>query len=326
MILFKRAGIVLEASAHAFEALGVFNPAAIIHQGLIHMFYRAMDKDGISTIGYCQLGTPFQVSVRHEQPILVGQTAAETMGIEDPRIVRIDGLFYLSFTAYDGWSALGSLIFSYDLKHFFGKRIIVDQQQVSYALGNEPKRFRWDKNLVFFPRRINGKIYFMHRIKPDILLTSVQDIAAVTPAFWAQLESHEQVNEPLFFDPRELDSNYVGAGCPPIETRLGWVLIYHAAYLINAQIIYKVHVALLDLNNPSQVLANLPYPVLEPETAYERFGYVDNVVFPTASIQIDDTVYVYYGAADRCIACAYFSMSEMLQALFNHPSTRTYEA
>jgi predicted GH43/DUF377 family glycosyl hydrolase len=325
MILFKRAGIVLEATAHAFEALGVFNPAVIMHQGLIHMFYRAMDKEGVSSIGYCQLQTPFQVGYRAPEPILVGQTPAEKMGMEDPRIVQIDSLFYLSYTAFDGWSALGSLMLSKDLQHFFGKRIIVAQQEIQSRLNWETKHYRWDKNLVFFPRKINGKIYFMHRIKPAILLTSVYEIAEITPAFWNEKEN-PTVNEPLFLNPRELSSNYVGAGCPPIETALGWVLIYHAAYLIDTQFIYKVHVALLDLNQPSRVLANLPYPVLEPETAYECFGYVNYVVFPTACIQVDDTVYVYYGAADSCIACAHFSMEEMLKALLNHPSIAAYEA
>jgi predicted GH43/DUF377 family glycosyl hydrolase len=325
MIVFKRAGIVLQSTAQAFEALGVFNPAVIIHKGLIHMFYRAMDKEGISTIGYCRLGSPTQVVYREQQPILVGETPAEKMGLEDPRIVRIDGLFYLSYTAYDGWSALGSLLFSYDLKHFFGRRIIVDQQQVNIIINNEQKYFRWDKNLVFFPRRINGKIFFMHRIKPDILLTSVDEIAEITPAFWS-IEANPVVNIPLFLNPRELSSNYVGAGCPPIETPLGWVLIYHAAYRSDTQIIYKVHVALLDLDHPSRVLANLPYPVLEPETDYERFGYVDYVVFPTAFIQIENLIYVYYGAADSCIACAYFSLPEMLQELLKHPTTVAYEA
>jgi predicted GH43/DUF377 family glycosyl hydrolase len=325
MIVFKRAGIVLQTTAHAFEELGVFNPAVIIHKGLIHMFYRAMDKEGSSTIGYCRLASPTQVAYREPQPLLLGETPAEKMGLEDPRIVRIDGLFYLSYTAYDGSSALGSLLFSYDLKHFFGKRIIVDQQQVKPLFNNKQKYFRWDKNLVFFPRRINGKIFFMHRIKPDILLTSVHEIAEITPTFWNR-DANPFVNSPLILIPRELSSNYVGAGCPPIETPLGWVLIYHAAYLIGTQIIYKVHVALLDLENPSRVLANLPYPVLEPETDYERFGHVDDVVFPTASIQIKDLIYVYYGAADTCIACAYFSLPEMLQALLNHPTTVAYEA
>ncbi|MEN9969374.1 MAG: hypothetical protein RIR94_1571 [Bacteroidota bacterium] len=325
MILFKRAGVVLRSTALAFEANGVLNPAVILHKGLIHMFYRAVDLDGVSSIGYCQLGTPTKVAFRHEKPILVAETAAEKMGLEDPRIVRIDGLFYLSYTAFDGWSALGSLLFSYDLQHFFGRRIIVDQQQINLTLENEQKCFRWDKNLVFFPRRINGKIYFMHRIKPDILLSSVNEIEEITPDFW-NTTTYPHVNRPLFLNPRELGSNYVGAGCPPIETLMGWVLIYHAAYRNAAQYTYKIHVALLDLNDPRQVLANLPYPVLEPETEYERFGQVDNVVFPTAYIQIDDTVYVYYGAADSCVACAHFSMTELLKELSIHPSIAVYEA
>jgi predicted GH43/DUF377 family glycosyl hydrolase len=325
MILFKRAGIVLQSTALAFEALGVLNPAVIIHQGLIHMFYRALDQEGVSTIGYCLLASPISVANRHEKPILVGQTPAEKKGLEDPRIVCIDGLFYLSYTAFDGWSALGSLLLSYDLKHFFGRKVIVAQQPIHKRKKGKPQHFRWDKNLVFFPRKINGKIFFMHRIKPHILLSSVHDISEITPAFWDQ-SAHTMVNKRLLLNPRELGSTYVGAGCPPIETLFGWVLIYHAAYQNAAQIIYKIHVALLDLDDPSQVLANLPYPVLEPQTEYERFGNVNNVVFPTACIQIEDLVYVYYGAADSCIACAYFSMSALLQELFNHPSTSAYEA
>jgi predicted GH43/DUF377 family glycosyl hydrolase len=85
-------------------------------------------------------------------------------------------------------------------------------------------------------------------------------------------------------------------------------------------------VALLDINQPSRVIAELPYPVLEPQTTYERFGNVNDVVFPTASIEVLDTVYVYYGAADSCIACAYVSMSALLQELLKNPLPDTYDA
>ena len=125
MIEFKRAGVVLQTTALAFESMGVLNPAVIIHNGVIHMFYRAVAKDSKSTIGYCRFQTPLLVEKRMEKPLLVGDTIHEKMGMEDPRIVEIDGLFYLSYTAFDGKSALGSLLLSIDLIHFYGKRVIV---------------------------------------------------------------------------------------------------------------------------------------------------------------------------------------------------------
>jgi predicted GH43/DUF377 family glycosyl hydrolase len=325
MIEFKRAGVVLQTTALAFESMGVLNPAVIIHNGVIHMFYRAVAKDSKSTIGYCLFQTPLLVDKRMEKPLLVGDTIHEKMGMEDPRIVEIDGLFYLSYTAFDGKSALGSLLLSKDLIHFYGKRVIVALKKLNTKKNLLAERFRWDKNLVFFPRRINGQIYFMHRIKPHILLSSVANISEIDALFWERKPLSKR-NTRLYLKSREIGSNYVGAGCPPIETEAGWLLIYHAAYLLEDQIIYKIHVALLDIEQPSRVIAELPYPVLEPQTAYERFGIVNNVVFPTASIEILDTVYVYYGAADSCIACAYFSMSEMLQELLKHPLLESYDA
>jgi predicted GH43/DUF377 family glycosyl hydrolase len=325
MICFKRAGIVLQTTELNFEKKGVLNPAVIVHNGFIHMFYRAVAPDGKSCIGYCQLETPLLVKFRHPQALLQGDTAAESFGMEDPRIVKIEHLFFLSYTAFDGQTALGSVLFSNDLEHFFGKCIIVPHQTKVLDPITEQKKIQWDKNLVFFPRRIHGKIYFMHRIKPYILLTSVREIEHINADFWRH-RGLPKVNIPLLLNSRTYGSIYEGAGCPPIETAVGWLVIYHAAYEVDEQIVYKVHVALLDINEPSLILAELPYAVLEPTTAYERLGNVDNVVFPTAFVEQEDTVYVYYGAADTCIACAYFSKAELLAELLKNPTNEIYEA
>jgi predicted GH43/DUF377 family glycosyl hydrolase len=325
MLLFERAGILLQHTNLSFEQKGVMNPAVIVHNNQIHMFYRAVSAEGISTIGYCQLSAPLVISTRNHKPILIGNTAAEQKGMEDPRIVCIDDLFFLSYTAYDGITALGSLLLSQDLQNFFGKRIIVAQEKQIRQQVNNPIQLRWDKNLVFFPRRINGKIYFMHRIKPHILLTSVPEIEHINEDFWKHI-GKPKVNIPLVLNARSCGAIYEGAGCPPIETLFGWLIIYHAAYQLDGQTIYKVHVALLDLNEPSLVLAELPYAVLEPLTSYERKGNVNNVVFPTASIEKDDRIYVYYGAADTCIACAYFSKSEILEELLKNPTNENYDS
>jgi predicted GH43/DUF377 family glycosyl hydrolase len=109
-------------------------------------------------------------------------------------------------------------------------------------------------------------------------------------------------------------ASYVGAGCPPIETKVGWLFIYHAAYEEKNSTIYRMHILLLDLENPLKVLAELPYPILEPLMNYEQNGNVDHVVFPTGAVINGDNLYIYYGAADLCIACAYLSITELFQA------------
>ena len=88
-------------------------------------------------------------------------------------------------------------------------------------------------------------------------------------------------------------------------TEDGWLLIYHAVETFPDQpFIYRAGAALLDAANPSQVIARLPYPILEPETDYELYGDVGNVVFPVGGYVYDGDLYISYGAADRCVALA----------------------
>ncbi|MEG1999015.1 MAG: pesticidal protein Cry7Aa, partial [Bacteroidales bacterium] len=201
MITVKREGVILEPSNCEFENESVMNPAVIIEGNDVHMFYRAVHEGNFSSIGYCKLDGPLKVVQRNEEPILAPSFDYESHGIEDPRIVKIDGLFYMTYTAYDGNSALGALATSTDLKHFVKRGIITSKLSYSQFIDflkkdehpHTNKYFRsynnkddttqsgkplylTDKNLVFFPRRIDGKLFFMHRIKPDIQWTSIDKL------------------------------------------------------------------------------------------------------------------------------------------------------
>jgi predicted GH43/DUF377 family glycosyl hydrolase len=109
--------------------------------------------------------------------------------------------------------------------------------------------------------------------------------------------------------------SYVGAGCPPIETKFGWLLIYHGVYDTIKGYVYSACAALLDLDNPVKELARLPYPLFEPKEPWELKGEVNNVCFPTGSVVFDDTLYIYYGAADERIACVSVCLSALLNEL-----------
>ena len=127
MLTVKKEGVVLSKTAAKFETNGVLNPAVIQEGAEIHMFYRAVGAGNHSTIGYCRLTAPLLVAERQDIPVLFPDFEYESQGVEDPRIVKIDELYYLSYTAYDGLNALGALAVSRDLKHWEKWGIVTPQ-------------------------------------------------------------------------------------------------------------------------------------------------------------------------------------------------------
>jgi predicted GH43/DUF377 family glycosyl hydrolase len=181
----------------------------------------------------------------------------------------------------------------------------------------EKKIMLWDKNVVFFPRKINSKLVFLHRIRPGIQIVSVNNLKELTREFWKNyflnLQDHI-VLDPVYAH----ESSYIGSGCPPIETEHGWLLIYHGVEETNHGIVYSACAALLDLNDPSKELARLPCALFSPEYEWELYGNVDNVVFPTGTALFGNTLFIYYGAADTHIACASISLSALIAELLSY--------
>jgi predicted GH43/DUF377 family glycosyl hydrolase len=107
----------------------------------------------------------------------------------------------------------------------------------------------------------------------------------------------------------EWESEKIGIAGPPIKTGAGWLLIYHG---VSASHHYSLGIALLDLNDPSKVIARQSQPILEPELEWEVHGHVPNVVFSCGQVIIDDELWVYYGGADTCIGVASVIMSDIV--------------
>src|SRR5689334_4536794 len=102
MVEVKKEGILLKKTTLSFENEGVLNPAVIREGDSIHLFYRAVSKGNYSSIGYCKLKDPLTIEERSEKPVLFPRFDYELHGMEDPRIAKIDDLYYLTYTAYDG--------------------------------------------------------------------------------------------------------------------------------------------------------------------------------------------------------------------------------
>jgi predicted GH43/DUF377 family glycosyl hydrolase len=342
MIKVKKEGIILWKTDLDFENEGVLNPAAIREGDSVHLFYRAVQTGNHSCIGYCRLDGPLTIAERSDKPFLKPEFEYETHGVEDARIVCIDKMFYMTYTGYDGTNAQGALAVSDDLAHFKKEGVIVPpityskfvelaesakkvneryyNNQKFYSLPSDPEKKMklWDKNVVFFPRRINGKLVFLHRIRPGIQIVSVKNIRDLTKAFWEEYFNNLQdhiVMDPLY----EHELSYIGSGCPPIETDKGWLLIYHGVKETEKGFyVYSACAALLDLKDPSKVISRLPYPLFTPEYDWELKGEVNNVVFPTGAVTFGGTLFIYYGAADSVIACASLNLPELVSELLSY--------
>ncbi|MFP3835547.1 pesticidal protein Cry7Aa [Chryseobacterium sp. SIMBA_028] len=342
MVTIKKEGIILRRTTLDFESEGVLNPAVIQDNGKIHLFYRAVAKNNFSSIGHCILSDYQTIEIRFHSPVIIPDFEYEKHGVEDPRIVKIDGLFYLTYTSYDGINASGTLATSKDLKSWQKVGIIVPR--ISYkdfkplsetqgTIAEKYKRFNklppgnknnndvflWDKNVVFFPRRINGKLYFLHRIRPDIQIVSIENIEDLNPDFWKEYLLN--FKDHILLSPKyDHELSYIGGGCPPIETEHGWLMIYHGVHDTIEGYVYSACAALLELNNPEKEISRLPYPLFKPEEKWELKGEVNNVCFPTGTVVDGDILYIYYGAADKRIAVASLSISELLKELMHTPS------
>ena len=341
MIEVKKIGVILEKSGQEFENDGVLNPAVIRIGDSVHMFYRAVQKGNQSTIGYCRFDGPLTIAERWEKPFMVPETAFESQGVEDARIVKIDDTYYMTYTGYDGINARGALATSSDLIHFKKQGLIVPP--ISYAkfvflaekggkvnenyyhnhkfyyqeADPEKKIMLWDKNCIFFPRRINGKLVFLHRIRPGIQVVSISNLTELTEDFWE--DYFAQLHERIVMDPVYPHENmYIGGGCPPIETEHGWVLIYHGVKETSKGLVYAACAALLELDNPLKELARLPYALISPTLDWELNGVVNNVVFPTGTALFGETLFIYYGAADDSIACATVNFKALVDELVSY--------
>ncbi|EIP99392.1 putative glycosylase [Opitutaceae bacterium TAV1] len=175
-----------------------------------------------------------------------------------------------------------------------------------------------NRNGVLFPEKINGLYARLDRPFGDpndtcgIWLSYSPDLI-----YWGRTEPVMSARPGLW------DSLKVGAGCVPIRTGKGWLEIYHGVTNTGAGLIYRLGVCLLDLENPAKVIARGEDAVLWPEHDYELTGRVGNVTFTCNAIveepdtDSDQTVRIYYGAADTCIGLAEAKLSDLIDACFS---------
>ena len=284
--------VLLPKQENSWEAGAVFNCAVTSDDGLVHVIYRATDISSngqkgeyISRLGYAVSSDGIDFD-RLEQPILSNDVEQELRGPEDPRIVKIDSTFFMVYTGYGGR-------FDGDYRICLAtSENLIDWRRHGAVL-DEP-----NKDAALFPEKIDGKYVMLHRRAPNIWLAYSDDLKS-----W---DDHTLVMKPMPHS--EWESVKIGAAGPPIKTEDGWFLIYHG---VSEHRRYCLGAALLDLKDPSKVIARQAEPILEPELDWEINGHVPNVVFSCGQVVIEDEMYVYYGGADTVIGVCALSMNDL---------------
>jgi len=274
-----------------WERSAVFNAAAIYHRGLFHLIYRATNipphKDYgeyVSTIGYA-VSTDGINFYRLDKPIMVAENEQERRGIEDPRIVEIDGTFYMTYTGFGGR-------YDGDFRIMIAKsKNLIKWERMGVAL-DEP-----NKDAALFPEKINGRYVMFHRRYPNMWLAFSDDMINWT--------DHVQI---MTVRENSWESSRIGIAGPPIKVKFGWLVIYHAADHKN---VYRLGAVLLDAKDPAKILSRFSEPILEPELSWEVDGYIPNVVFSCGHAEVGDEVWVYYGGADTVIGVAKFNKEKI---------------
>lgn len=304
--LFKRnsKNPIITAKDLPYPAHTIFNPGATVfenntlllarvedRQGFSHLV-KAISKDGVSDWIFDKNPTIYAEPNIHPE---------ERWGIEDPRITWMTDLkkWAVTYTSFSRTGPLVSLALTSDFTYFEKQGAIMSPD---------------DKDAALFPRMFKGKYMLIHRPSSDghkahIWISSSTDLKS-----WGEHKILLNARAGGWWD-----ANKIGLSAQPLETSDGWLILYHGVKYTAAGAIYRLGLALLDLEDPSKVLKRSNEWIFAPEEPYEKFGDVSDVVFPCGWIldEVTGIVRMYYGGADSCIGIATAKLKELLKYINN---------
>jgi len=303
---------ILTASDWPYSVNTVFNPAAtLLPDGTTLLLCRVEDRRGFSHLCVARSLNGIDGWKIDEKPTFEPDPKnhpEERWGIEDARITYIPEFmkYAITYTAYSPGGPGVSLAMTEDFQHFERYGVVMPPE---------------DKDAALLPRRFGNYWALIHRpigaTVPGEYLPGSHIWVSYSP------DLHHWGSHKIMLEARRgawWDANKIGLSPPPIETTEGWLVLYHGVRITVAGGIYRLGVALFDLNTPERCLLRGESWIMGPETPYEQHGDVNNVVFPCGyTIQPDgDTCYLYYGAADTCIALAKGSIQGVLDWLHTY--------
>lgn len=264
-------------------ALIATDPRVINYQG----------ADYLTTLSHLRiLESTDGIHFKDSGKILTGTGDLETFGIEDCRVSRIGDTYHLTFTAVSESGVGVGMKTTRDWENFESHGMILPPH---------------NKDCAIFEEMIDGKYFALHRPSSVDLGGNYIWIASSPDGIhWGNHKCIAKTRK------NSWDSKRVGAGAAPVKTKAGWLEIYHGA---NEKHEYCLGALLLDLTDPTKVIARSESPLMKPIMEYEKTGFFGNVVFTNGHVVDGDTLTLYYGASDEVVCAATLSISEILETL-----------
>lgn len=296
--LFQRhpANPLLTAADIPAHVASAFNPAATEIDGEVLLLVRVEDGRGISALWVARSRDGVSDWRVEASPLLSPVETYEEWGCEDARITFVPelGAWVIAYTAYSSLGPAVALARTRDFRSV---------ERLGVVLSPE------NKDAALFPRRVDGQWVILHRPVAGgtghMWLASSPDLI-----HWGRSAMVLRARGAVWWDGAR-----IGGGAQPLETPEGWLLLYHGVKQMVSGPVYRVGLALLDLDDPTRPVARTDDWVFAPETPYERSGDVPNVVFPCGALLRDGVVWMYYGAADSSVCLATARLDELIAAV-----------
>ena len=281
----------------------VHNAGVVRHNDRYVMLFRSHLRNGRSIIGLAESDDGFRFRARPEPFITPSEKdpfrAYEEFGVEDPRICQLEGSYLITYSVYSRHGVRIALARTEDFVDIERMALIT---QADY------------RNVVIFPERLGSRYARLDRPHSEISPWSIWISYSPDLIHWGD---SKVVIKPLTY---HWDEMKVGPGATPIRTDQGWLNIYHGVFKTMDGSVYRLGVALHDLNDPEEVLGVADEWILQPEDPWEVAGYVHNVVFTCGAVAEEDgTVKVYWGGADTVMCAGTARMDELVGLCRNRP-------
>jgi len=289
---------ILTAKEVPYPVVTVHNAAVVKHQKQYIMLFRSHKRNGRSILGKAVSHDGFHFKVDNK-PFMEPATSGifkeyEAYGVEDPRIVSIEGHYLITYSAYSSNGVRIGLAQTDDFVHLERISLITEADY---------------RNVVIFPEKFEGFYARLDRPHSEISPWSIWISYSPDLVHWGQ---SQLIMKPL---PYHWDEMKIGPGATPIRTPRGWLNIYHGVFPTMDGSVYRLGVALHDLKNPAKIIAVGDEWILQPEDPWELTGYVHNVVFSCAAVPEEDGfLKLYWGGADT-VMCA---GTANIEALVDH--------
>lgn len=318
---------------NAWESLVVCNPGAWYENGTFYLLYRAAgnDREHYIHIGLATSKDGFHFERVSDKPVLSPSPDSFDSGcVEDPRIVKFGDTFYVTY-AYRPfppgryWENDHQIPREIGTDDYAPVGLRENKTNTGLAISKDLRRFKKlgritrhdldDRDVILFPEKINGQYVLLHRPMEWV----GKEYGCDVPSIWISFSDDVMVwssSQLLLTRQEEWESLKIGGSTPPLKTEAGWLVFYHGVSAKDR--FYRVGALLLDINDPTKIIARSKQPIMEPEYNYELDGFYQGCVFPTGNVIVGDTLYLYYGGADRYVNVATCRVSELINYLLNN--------